>query len=76
MLSDRCPVCLSVLSVMLVYCGQTAGWINMPLSIEIGLLPGDFVLDGDPVVHQTDTAPIFGHVYCSQTVSISAIGYC
>ena len=31
-----------------VYCGQTAGWINMVLGIEIGLSPGDFVLDGDP----------------------------
>ena len=25
MLSDRCPVCLSCLSVTLVYCGQTVG---------------------------------------------------
>jgi len=31
---DRCPVmsvCLSVLSVTLVYCGQTVGWIKMKL---------------------------------------------
>ena len=28
-------------------CGQTAGWIKMPtLDIEVGLGPGDFVLDG------------------------------
>ena len=26
-----------------------AAWIKMPLSMELGLSPGDFVLDGDPV---------------------------
>jgi len=31
-----------------VYCGQTAGWIKMPLGMEVGLGPGDVVLDGDP----------------------------
>jgi len=31
-----------------VYCGQTAGWINMPLGVEAGLGPGHIVLDGDP----------------------------
>ena len=30
------------------YCGQTAGCIKMPLGMEVGLSPGDFVLDGDP----------------------------
>jgi len=30
------------------YCGQTAGWIKMALGMELGLGPGDFVLDGDP----------------------------
>ena len=28
--------------------GQTAGWIKMPLVMEVGLGPGDIVLDGDP----------------------------
>jgi len=32
-----------------LYCGQTAGCIEMPLGMEVGLSPGDFVLDGDPV---------------------------
>jgi len=41
--------CLSVLSVMLVYCGQTATWIEMPLGIEVGLGPGHIMLDGDAV---------------------------
>ena len=45
MLWDRCPVCLSV---TLVYCGQTVGWIKMTLGTEVGLGPGDIVLDGDP----------------------------
>ena len=25
-----------------------AAWIKMPLGMELGLGPGDFVLDGDP----------------------------
>jgi len=29
------------------YCGQTAACIKMPLGMEIGLSPEDFVLDGD-----------------------------
>jgi len=33
-----------------VRCGQTAGWIKMPLGMEVGLGPGDIVLD-------VDTAP-------------------
>ena len=31
-----------------VYFGQTAGCIKMPLGMEVGLSPSDFVLDGDP----------------------------
>jgi len=31
-----------------VYCGQTAGWMKLVLGMEVGLSPGDFVLDGDP----------------------------
>ena len=45
-----------------VYCGQTAGWIKMALDMEVGLSPGDFVLDGDPA-HTPKGAephPIFG----------------
>jgi len=34
MLSDCCPVCLSV---TLVYCGQTVGWIKMKLGMQVGL---------------------------------------
>jgi len=45
---DRCTVCLVCLSVTLVYCGHTVGWIKMPLGTEVGLGPGAIVLDGDP----------------------------
>ena len=31
-----------------VHCGQTAGCINLPRGVEVGLSPGDFVTDGDP----------------------------
>jgi len=58
MLSDRCPVCLSVsiclfacpvLSctfVTLVCCGQTAGCIKISLGKEVELGPGHIVLGG------------------------------
>jgi len=31
-----------------ICCGQTAGWIKMPLDREVGLVAGNIVLDGDP----------------------------
>jgi len=31
-----------------VRCDQMAGWTKMPLGVEVGLGPDDFVLDGDP----------------------------
>jgi len=33
---------------MLVYCGNTVGWIKLPLGTEVGLGPGHIALDGDP----------------------------
>jgi len=56
-------VCLScpVLSVTLVYCGQTVGWIKMKLGMQIGLGPGHIVLDEDPApLHKGAQLPIFG----------------
>ena len=51
-----------------VYCGQTAGWIKMPLGTEVGLGPGDVVLDGDQAPPKNGTAPQFSaHVCCGQT---------
>ena len=64
MLSDRrpglfvlsCPVCLSVLSVTLVYCDQTARCINLAMWVSLG--PGHFVLDGDTApLPQRGSAP-------------------
>ena len=53
-----------------VYCGQTAGWIKMPLGTKVGLSPGDSVLDGDPAPsHKGGGAPpqFSAHFYCGQT---------
>jgi len=72
MASDRClscpvlSVCLSVcvclLSVMLVYCGRTVGWMKMKLGVLVGLGPGHIVLDGDPAPPppKGHSTPIFG----------------
>jgi len=47
-----------------ICCGQMAGWIKMPLDMEDGLGPGDFVLDGDaapPLQKGAEPlSPIFG----------------
>jgi len=44
MLSVRC---LSVLSVTFVHCSQTVGRIKIKLFMQVGLGPGNIVLDGD-----------------------------
>ena len=61
MLLVRClSVCLSVLSVTLVHCGQTVGRIKMKLGVQVGLGPGHIVLDGHPApLLQRGTAPNF-----------------
>jgi len=53
----------------LVYCSQTAGWIKMPLGVEVGLGPCHIVLDWDPALPpQRCTVPQFSaHVCCGQT---------
>jgi len=40
-----------------VYCDQRAGWIKMPLGMEVGLGPSDFVLDEDPDPLKKGTQP-------------------
>jgi len=59
MLSDRC---LSCLSVTLVYCGQTVGWIKMQLGMQVGLSPGHIALDMETQLPLPKGAqpPIFG----------------
>ena len=68
LLSDRL---LSCLYVTLVYCGQTVGWIKMPLSREVGLGPGDIVLDRYSAPTRKGAQqhpPLFGPL-CSGTVA-------
>jgi len=47
-----CPVCLSM---TLVYCNQTVGWIKMKLGVQVGF-----------GLHQRSTAPNFRPVCCGQ----------
>jgi len=47
------------LSVTLVYCGQTVGWIKVKLGTEVGLGPGNIVLDGDPAQPKEAQPPNF-----------------
>jgi len=72
MLSDRCPVCLSVclsvLSVTLVYCRQKVGWVKIKPGTQVSLGPGHIVFDGDAAPPQRGAAPQFlAHVCCRQT---------
>jgi len=40
-----------------------AGWIKMPLGMEVGLGPGHIVLDGNPAFHpKKGTAPAPGDI--------------
>ena len=46
-------------------CGQTAGWIKMPLGTEVSLGADDSVLDSYP--QKRGAQPQFlAHVYCGQ----------
>ena len=42
-----------------ICCGQMAAWIKMSLGMELGLGPGDFVLDGDPAPPSPKGGPKF-----------------
>jgi len=50
------PVCLSV---TLLYCGQTVGWIKVKLDMPLGLGLGHVVLDGDPAPLAKGADPLF-----------------
>jgi len=76
-LSHGTFVCLSVLSCLSV-CNVGGLWPNsyidyrMPLDMQVGLVPGDVVLDGNPAPppERGTAAPHFSvHVYCGQTVA-------
>jgi len=54
-----------------ICCGQMAAWIKMPLGMELGLSPGDFVLDGDPALPspkmgQSSPPQFSANFYCGQ----------
>jgi len=51
-----------------VCCGQTTGWIKMPLGTEVGLGPGDIVRWGTQLPPKKGHSFHFlAHVYCGQT---------
>jgi len=52
-------------------CGQTVGWIKMPLGKEVGLGPGHIVLDGTQwgSSPHNSPSPLSAHVYCGQAVA-------
>ena len=52
-----------------VYCGRTAGWIKMVLGTEVGLSPGDFVLDGGPALLAKKGRSPRPNFYCGQTAA-------
>ena len=57
-----------------ICCNQMAGWIKLPLGMEVGLGPGDIVLDGDPAPPKRAQPPIFGP--CSTVAKwLDASGY-
>jgi len=44
-----------------------AGWIKMPLSTEVGIGPGDIMLDRDPSPPKKgESTPTFWPMYCGQ----------
>ena len=61
-------VCLSCLSVTLVFCGQMIGWIKMKLGMQVDLAPGHIVLDWDLAPHPPKGhSPQFSaHICCGQ----------
>jgi len=51
---------LVCLSVSLVYCGQTVGWIKTPLGMEVGLWPRRHCVKWGPSSPQKGDVPLFG----------------
>ena len=55
-------------ALTLVYCGQTVGWIKMKLGMQVALVTGHIVLDGDPshLPKGAQPAQFSAHVCCGQ----------
>jgi len=45
------------------------GWIKMKLGMEVGLVPGDVVLDWDPAPPPKKNGQFLAYVCCGQTVA-------
>ena len=46
---------------------KATGCIRIPLGTEVGLVPGDTVLDGDPAPPKKGAHPQFSaHAYCGE----------
>jgi len=56
------------MSVTLVYCGQTVGWIKIKLGTQVGLGLGHVVLDGDPTppTPKGHSPQFSAHICCGQ----------
>jgi len=56
------------MSLTLVYCGQTLGWIKMKLGMQVGFGPGDIVLDEDPAPPppKGHRPQFLAHICCGQ----------
>ena len=71
-LSNGSPYAVGPFSLAtLVYCGQTAGWISIPLGTEVVFGPSDIVSHGDPALPPHgkghSSPPHFSaHSYCGQ----------
>jgi len=50
-----------------VYCGQTAGWIKMPLGMEVNLGSGNIVRWGCSFPRKVHSPQFSVHVHCGQT---------
>jgi len=67
-LGDRLSVCLSV---TLVYCRQTAGWIQMKLGTAVGIGPSHIVLATQlPPKGAQPQVPFSAHARCGQTAKL------
>jgi len=65
-----CPVCPVCLSVVLVYCGQTVGWIKMKLGMQVGLGPWSHCVRWRPsspsTIGEAEPPQFSAHIFCGQ----------
>jgi len=62
-----------------VRCGQTAEWTKMPLGMEVGLSPGNYVRWGPSYPQKkghTHSIQFLAHVYCGHTAGWIKMSLC